>query len=189
MNIPNLLTLSRIFITPVIVLFLFVSVPYNYFIAAFLFIIGCLTDLLDGYIARKYNQGTKLGIFLDPMADKLFSYTIVLILLYFNVFPLWVTVCIFVRDMAVDAFLNFSLTYKTFVKAVYPGKYKTFFLNLAIIIGIFALSVKNGGWFFGLSYPDLYNGAYFTLIVSFLMGFIGATSLMQEYHKKVINEY
>jgi CDP-diacylglycerol--glycerol-3-phosphate 3-phosphatidyltransferase len=189
MNIPNLLTLSRIFLTPLIVLFLFLNIPYNYFIAAFLFLIGCFTDLLDGYIARKFNQGSKLGIFLDPMADKVFSYSIVLILLYFNVFPLWVTILIFVRDMAVDAFLNFSLAYKVFIKASYPGKYKSFFLNLAIIIGIFALSLKNGEWFFGFNYPNLYNVAYFILIISFLLGFLGVNTLMQEYHKKVSKEY
>jgi len=189
MNIPNQLTLSRIFITPIIVLFLFVSVPFNYFIAAFLFLLGCLTDLLDGYIARKYNQGSKLGVFLDPMADKVFTYTFVLILLYFNVFPLWVTVLIFVRDLAVDAFINFSLTFNTFVKATYPGKYKSFFLSLAVLVGIFALSVKNGGSILGFNYADLYNCAYFILIISFLVGFIGVNSLMQQHYKKVIKEY
>lgn len=189
MNTPNLLTLSRFFLTPFIVLFLFIDIPFNYLIAVILFVIGCITDLLDGYMARKYNLGSKLGIFLDPMADKVFSYTIVLILLYYNVFPLWITLLIFIRDMAVDAFLNFSLTYKVFIKATYPGKYKSVFLSLAIIIGIIALSLKNGEWFFGLNYADLYNAGYFTLILSFLAGFIGANSLMQDYHKKVTSEY
>src|SRR4030042_6722163 len=146
MNLPNILTLSRFFLTPFIAVLIFINIPYNYYIALSLYALGSITDLLDGYIARKYNKVSNLGIYLDPMADKVFGYQMVMILLYLNVFPLWITILIFVRDMAVDAFLSYAIAKKTYIKATYPGKYKSLFLNFAIITGILALSVLNGGW-------------------------------------------
>jgi len=189
MNLPNILTLTRLLLTPFIAVLIFINIPYNYYIALFLYALGCVTDLLDGYIARKYNQVSNLGIYMDPMADKIFGYTMVMILLYLNVFPLWITLLIFIRDMAVDAFLSFAIAKKTFIKATYPGKYKSVFLNLAIITGILALSVLNGNWLFGLTYPDLYNTTCFILILSFLVGFIGANSLIQNSYKQLIEDF
>jgi len=189
MTISNQLTLSRFLITPVIALLIFIDVPYNYYIAIGLYIAGCITDLLDGYFARKLNQVSNLGIYFDPMADKIFGYTMVMILLYLNVFPLWVTILIFIRDLAVDAFLSYALMHKIFIKATYPGKYKSVFLNLAVITGILALSVKSGEWFFGLNYANLFNATYFLLIISFLVGFIGSTSLMQNTYKQITSNF
>jgi len=189
MTISNQLTLSRFLITPFIALFIFIDVPYHYYIAIGLYIAGCITDLLDGYFARKLNQVSNLGIYLDPMADKIFGYTMVMVLLYLNVFPLWVTIFIFIRDLAVDTFLSYALMHKIFIKATYPGKYKSLFLNLAVITGILAVSVKNGNWFFGLDYANLFNTTYFLLIICFLVGFIGSTSLMQNTYKQITSDF
>ena len=71
MNIPNLLTLFRIFLIPVMVLVFYLDFEYRYFVTAALFVIAGLTDWLDGYLARKLDQSTPLGAFLDPVADKL----------------------------------------------------------------------------------------------------------------------
>ncbi|MBN1494259.1 CDP-alcohol phosphatidyltransferase family protein [Candidatus Peregrinibacteria bacterium] len=189
MNIPNSLTLSRLFLTPVVALLLFINIPFNYYIAAVLYLIGCITDLLDGYFARKYKQETNLGIYIDPMVDKIFAYTLVMILLYLNIFPLWVIILIFVRDMGVDAFLNYAIAKKIYIKATYPGKYKSVFLNLAVIIGILALSASNGNQVFGLTFSDLYNAAYFVLIISFLVGFIGSNTIMQNSYRQIITDF
>ena len=71
MNLPNKITLSRIFLIPVFVVVFFLTViPYNYFIACIIFIVASCTDFIDGHIARKYNLVTNLGKFLDPIADK-----------------------------------------------------------------------------------------------------------------------
>ncbi|MCQ2749627.1 MAG: CDP-alcohol phosphatidyltransferase family protein [Clostridia bacterium] len=73
MNLPNKLTLFRIILIPFVMYFIMagVNVSLNMYIGLALFIIACITDFLDGYIARKYNLVTNLGKFLDPVADKL----------------------------------------------------------------------------------------------------------------------
>jgi CDP-diacylglycerol---glycerol-3-phosphate 3-phosphatidyltransferase len=70
-NWPNLLTLARISLIPLLVIFFYLPVPWAHFAAALLFAIASATDWLDGYLARYLKQTTKLGAFLDPVADKL----------------------------------------------------------------------------------------------------------------------
>ncbi|MBV1872009.1 MAG: CDP-diacylglycerol--glycerol-3-phosphate 3-phosphatidyltransferase [Gammaproteobacteria bacterium] len=70
-TLPNMLTLSRIVAIPVIVAIFYLPVEWNFLVASLIFIAAALTDLFDGYLARKLNQTTKLGAFLDPVADKL----------------------------------------------------------------------------------------------------------------------
>ena len=72
MNLANKLTLMRIFLVPIFLIFLVAKgIPYGTFIATFIFILASLTDKLDGYIARSRNQITNFGKFMDPLADKL----------------------------------------------------------------------------------------------------------------------
>ena len=74
MNLPNKLTILRIVMIPVFMAFFFLTmIPYNYFIAAIVFVLAAATDFLDGYIARKYHLVTNLGKFLDPIAEKFWS--------------------------------------------------------------------------------------------------------------------
>lgn len=70
-NWPNVLTLIRISVIPLLVVFFYLPVPWAHLAAAMIFAIACLTDWLDGYLARYLKQSTKLGAFLDPVADKL----------------------------------------------------------------------------------------------------------------------
>ena len=70
MNVPNILTLSRVIMIPVFVLFFYLNFTGHYFVALAIFAIASFTDFLDGKIARKYNLVTNLGKFLDPIADK-----------------------------------------------------------------------------------------------------------------------
>lgn len=71
LNVPNVLTLLRIVLIPVMVCFYYLPVPWGHWVAVVIFIIAALTDWLDGYFARNLQQGTKFGSFLDPIADKL----------------------------------------------------------------------------------------------------------------------
>ena len=71
LNIPNILTLLRIALIPVLVFFYYLPVPWGHWVAVIIFVIAALTDWLDGYLARNLQQGTKFGSFLDPIADKL----------------------------------------------------------------------------------------------------------------------
>ncbi len=70
-NIPNILTLGRILLIPVLVLVYYLNLPSKHFIAAVIFVAAGMTDWLDGYLARRWNQQSSFGAFLDPVADKL----------------------------------------------------------------------------------------------------------------------
>ncbi|MFB3100445.1 MAG: CDP-alcohol phosphatidyltransferase family protein, partial [Gammaproteobacteria bacterium] len=80
MNLPNILTLSRIVLIPVFVIFFYLPVDWHYLAACVIFILAAITDGLDGYYARKLGQTSALGAFLDPVADKLMI-AVVLVLL------------------------------------------------------------------------------------------------------------
>ena len=100
MNLPNKITLSRIFLIPVFAVIFFIdAIPYNYFIACIIFIVAACTDFIDGHIARKYGLVTNLGKFLDPIADKvLVSTALILLLVRQEILTIlwsgeWVIVC------------------------------------------------------------------------------------------------
>ncbi len=80
-NIANMLTMARILLLPVIILLLFVHADWASWSVLVLYILGALTDWLDGWVARKYNQISAFGTFLDPISDKIFVVTILLMLI------------------------------------------------------------------------------------------------------------
>ncbi|KQC09083.1 MAG: CDP-diacylglycerol--glycerol-3-phosphate 3-phosphatidyltransferase [Smithella sp. SDB] len=98
MNIPNLLSLTRIILVPVFIIFLIQDKYYN---ALIVFIIAGLTDALDGTMARLLNAQTKLGSYLDPIADKLLLTTSFLILAILGIVPSWLTVIVISRDFMI----------------------------------------------------------------------------------------
>src|SRR5207244_10869455 len=100
MNLPNGLTLIRIFLVPLLVAVLLTK--YNVLIAALIFLAASLTDLLDGYYARKRGQVTTLGILLDPVADKLLTSSAFISLVQLQVVPVWMVVLIVGRVFAVS---------------------------------------------------------------------------------------
>src|SRR3989475_3586837 len=99
MNLPNGLTLMRIFLVPILVAVLLTK--YNVLIAAAIFLAASLTDLLDGYFARKRGQITTLGTLLDPVADKLLISSAFISLVQLQVVPAWMVVIIVGREFAV----------------------------------------------------------------------------------------
>ncbi|RMZ81254.1 hypothetical protein DV737_g2563, partial [Chaetothyriales sp. CBS 132003] len=96
-TLPNLLTLTRLVAAPAVGYFILTSQPLA---ALGLFFYAGVTDLIDGYLARRFNSGTVVGSVIDPMADKLLMATCVLSLGYVGTFPLWLVVVIFGRDVA-----------------------------------------------------------------------------------------
>ena len=82
MNLPNKLTISRVIMIPIFVALFFIdAIPYHFALSAVVFALACVTDFLDGHIARKYNLVTNLGKFLDPIADKILVSTALIIML------------------------------------------------------------------------------------------------------------
>lgn len=130
MNLPNKLTILRIIMIPLVMVFYMVdAIPYGKIIALVLFVLAAVTDFLDGYIARKYNLVTDLGKFLDPIADKLLVISVLLMIVVDGTIPgpwgLIVVTIIISRELIVDAFRLIASNKGLVLAADIWGKAKT----------------------------------------------------------------
>ena len=125
MNLPNKLSIARVLCIPVIVTLLHFPSDTCRIIAAVLFIIGCLTDFLDGRIARKHNLITDFGKFIDPVADKLLVLTTMIMLIHSGKMPAWIVIIILCRELAVDGLRMVAVTKGQVIAAGPLGKWKT----------------------------------------------------------------
>ena len=124
MNLPNALTLLRIFLVPVLVVVLLTRTEGGLFLGAGIFGMAVLTDYLDGYFARRRNQVTKLGILLDPIADKLLTAAAFLSLVEMNAVPAWMVMIILGREFAVTGLRNIAALRGVLIAASPLGKVK-----------------------------------------------------------------
>ncbi len=146
MNLANSITITRIFLVPVILVFLLVRMPYGSFIAAGIFVLAGVTDGLDGYIARKHRQVTKLGKFLDPLADKLLVSSVLVSLVGLGSIAPWVAVVIISREFAVTGLRLVAASEGVVIAASPIAKFKTVTQIVAItavILGNFPFSYIN----------------------------------------------
>ena len=106
MNLPNKLTMLRVLMIPVFVVLFFMRAvwPYSHYIAALVFMLASLTDLLDGKIARKYHLVTNFGKFADPLADKLLVCTALICLVSTGQIPVWAVILIVAREFIISGF-------------------------------------------------------------------------------------
>lgn len=125
MNLANFFTLLRIILTPVSVSFLFLSIPYKEYFAAGVFILACLTDGLDGYIARIRKEITPFGKFFDPLADKILIGAALISLWRLNKVGGWVVFLILGREVLVTVLRVFASRRGISVAASFWGKVKT----------------------------------------------------------------
>ena len=125
MNLPNKLSVARVLCIPAIVTLLHFPAHACRLAAAALFILGCLTDFLDGRIARKRNLVTDFGKFIDPVADKLLVLTTLIMLVYRNQMPAWIVIVILCRELAVDGLRMVAVTKGLVIAAGPLGKWKT----------------------------------------------------------------
>lgn len=100
-NVPNVLTIFRILLTPLFILCLFYEYPYAKLWALIIFIVASVTDAFDGYYARKYDQVTRHGKFLDPLADKILVSSAFISFALLNLVPFWMVSLIIFRDLFV----------------------------------------------------------------------------------------
>ena len=127
-NFPNILTLSRLFLTFPLIIFLEVNKPNFVFT---LIILGGITDYFDGYFARKLNLKTKFGAIIDPLTDKIFLIIPLLWLCKMEIIPFWSLAIILFRELIISALRT---TIKDGLPASKLGKYKTFFFFIALVI-------------------------------------------------------
>ena len=124
-NLPNTISMLRIGVIPVLFFLLLSPGKVMSLVIAILFIAAALTDLLDGYIARKYQIVTTMGKFLDPIADKLIVNTAMIMMIPISRIPAWIVAVIVIRDFAVDGIRNIASSNGIVIQASPLGKRKT----------------------------------------------------------------
>ena len=135
MNLPNKLTVFRvILVLPFVVLLLGQYNEYSNWIATIIFVIACLTDLLDGKIARKHNLVTNFGKFMDPLADKLLVSAAMICLIELGRIPSWIVVIIISREFIISGFRLIASDNGIVIAASMWGKYKTVFQMTMVIL-------------------------------------------------------
>lgn len=134
MNLPNKLTVLRIILVPVFVIVLLVNIPYGELVAAIVFSLAALTDSLDGYLARRWHQVTRLGIILDPLADKLLITAALISLVELGQIPGWVAIVVLGREFAVSGLRTVKAGEGVDIPASRLGKTKTITQILAVLL-------------------------------------------------------
>lgn len=126
LNLPNILTISRIVITPI---FLFVilmeSLPHRFLLACIIFSIGSITDAVDGHLARKNNQITNFGKFLDPIADKILTTSALLAFMSMGLCNIWIVMLVLTREFAIASVRMIAASNGVVIPANVWGKIKT----------------------------------------------------------------
>ena len=139
-NVPNILTISRIICTPIIAMLFLIPIPYGIgkFLALGIYVLGCLTDFVDGYIARKYNLISDFGKFMDQIADKFITTTALILVLFAGITETWLSVLILLvvvlRDILLSGLRMVAANKNIVVAADIYGKVKSLFLDVANVV-------------------------------------------------------
>lgn len=165
LNLPNLLTFTRILLIPVFVMLFATPTPDRSLIAAIVFVVAAITDLLDGYLARKSGQVTMLGKLLDPIADKLLVLSALILLVNVDRVSALVAIFIIAREVAVTGVRAIAASEGIIISAETTGKYKMALQVVAIVMLILeGTSLAEFG--------NLHLAGIATLYVSLVLGYI-----------------
>lgn len=134
MNLPNRLTILRIFLIPFFVFFMLSD--FSKWIALIIFVVASLTDMLDGKIARKYNLVTDFGKFMDPLADKLLVCSALICLVELKRIPAWIVIAIISREFIISGFRLVAAEKHIVIAANFWGKIKTVCQMFMVILMI-----------------------------------------------------
>ncbi|MDH3744574.1 MAG: CDP-diacylglycerol--glycerol-3-phosphate 3-phosphatidyltransferase [Acidobacteriota bacterium] len=133
-NLPNILSLSRILLVPLLVAVLLTKFEGKEFVGLAVFLLASLTDFLDGYIARRQKKVTRLGMLLDPAADKILTSAAFISLVELGIAPAWMVVVIIAREFAVSALRSVAASQQLVLGAIGSAKVKTVLQVVAIAV-------------------------------------------------------
>ena len=156
MNLPNLLTLSRIFLSPVYMVLFLIENPYSRLAATIVFIIAALTDLLDGYLARRMGTMTGFGKFMDPLADKILVSTAFLSFVNLGYAKSWMVTTIIIREFFIIGLRSIAAYKGMVITSSYVARLKT--ASQMVVISCILVFINLKTWLV----PAGYNWAMFS---------------------------
>lgn len=175
MNLPNALTALRIFLVPLLVVVLLTRADHHVFLGAGIFGLAALTDYLDGYFARRRNQVTRVGILLDPLADKLLTAAAFLSLVELGAVPAWMVMIVLGREFAVTGLRNVAAGRGVLVPASVLGKGKM----IAQVVCILLLLL-------GRRYPVLQAPGLLALWVVVVLALVSGADYFRLFWREVV---
>ncbi|ACF44421.1 CDP-diacylglycerol--glycerol-3-phosphate 3-phosphatidyltransferase [Pelodictyon phaeoclathratiforme] len=167
-TVPNQLTALRILLVPVFVVLLLQVDPWFKLFGVLVFAVASLTDIYDGYHARKYGVETRLGAFLDPLADKLLITAAFLLYVWMGYLVLWMVVLVVVRDVVITALRIYAEYKNKPVVTSVEAKYKTVVQNV-FVYAIMVLMLMKESAFSGKSVAVMINGFLGSGYLDFVM--------------------
>jgi CDP-diacylglycerol--glycerol-3-phosphate 3-phosphatidyltransferase len=172
LNLPTIITLSRIVLIPFFVLI----APDRPFLGALIFGVASVTDFLDGYLARKTGQITKFGIILDPIADKFLVISALILLVDMARLSAWIAIVIIVREFLVTGLRAVALSKDIVIPAEMGGKLKTFSQITAILCLIISMNI------FGI---DLYDVGIVFIWIALVLSIVSGVQYTVSFWKRV----
>lgn len=184
-SLPNLLTLLRILLIPVVLVFIDNDSPTRCFIAALLYSLSAITDFIDGYLARKWGQVSLLGKFLDPLADKILVMATLVWMVPMGRIAAWLVVVLLTRELAITALRGIASSEGLVIAARQKGKHKT----ALQMVGILCLILH-------FRYPvlltnqvmDLHLVGLYTIYLSLVFSIVSAVEYVQLFARAVQGE-
>jgi CDP-diacylglycerol--glycerol-3-phosphate 3-phosphatidyltransferase len=173
LNWPNTITLVRIFLVPILLVFLISPHGWYPIFAAVIFLIAAFTDWLDGHLARATNQITRLGQLLDPIADKLLVTAVLVSLVGRQQVPAWVVAIILCRELAITGLRALAADQHMIIAAEVSAKYKMVFLILGSLLLI-------------LNQPSLHFPGMIALYIGMILGVVSGVDYMRKYLAKLL---
>lgn len=188
LNLPNYLTLGRILLIPVLMIFLIKISPeksweYNLvmgLIASAVFIIAAVSDLVDGYYARKFNINSHFGKYFDPLADKLMVLAVMIMLIPLNRIPAWIVVIFLAREFTITALRGIGTAEGIHLPADKWGKKKTVLQNIALV----ALMIH-----YPMFHIDAQEFGWIVLLFALVVAIGSGINYIYQFSQEILNRY
>lgn len=189
-HIPNILTILRFLFIPIILYFIFLG---NYILGFLLFTFSGITDILDGFIARKFNLISNFGKLMDPLADKLTQISVLATLVIVDIIPVWILAIVIFKELIMVIGASFLYGKDVVVYSKWYGKLATVLFYVAIVISLITKQFNITGFWINISL-FIYCIAVISTIFSLVMyikclyqdGFINKSDLSKETQKVVV---
>jgi CDP-diacylglycerol--glycerol-3-phosphate 3-phosphatidyltransferase len=184
------ITLSRMVFAIFAILCLYLPFMYHGFVALGFFLIAIVTDFFDGRVARARNEVSRLGIFLDPLIDKLMVLSVMIALIEFGIFPAVLVILTLFRELIVTSFRDFAGTKGIAIPSVMSGKVKSTLQFIALLIGILAIALGDARISADTDITRLASGvahaSVWVLTASVIAGYYGMWEIFSKNLKRVL---